>query len=315
MKRMKHDNIYIKVIAMLLVIAVLGVGVTMLTAPQKSNDPSSEQLHIVASFYPVYITALRLTEGIDDVAVDCLVTSQVGCLHDYQMSPQERTLLESADVVVINGAGAESALVGALSETDARTIELCEGMTLLETAHDHDHGHDHDDEVGVNSHVWVSPKRYAAQVEVLRDRLCELDPERAELYRANAQSYLVQIDAVRERLEKAVALYADVPTVMVHDSLSYLTEDVGFFGVNLDIGENQAADPELLAHATEWLDGAKRALFVYDSQYEAVPYEKLRAIPAEVIELSVDTCVTGAVNADRWLEAMTTFCEELEAAA
>ncbi len=315
---MKQYTIYIKVIAMLLVIAVLGVGITSLTAPPKetvtpNGSGDSKEWRIVASFYPVYITVLNLTKGIDDVTVECLVTTQVGCLHDYQMSPQERTLLESADVVVMNGAGADAAVLGAMP-VSGKQIDLSQGISLLETSHDHDHDHDRE-EGGVNGHVWVSPRQYRKQVETLRDKLCALDPDHAQPYRANAAAYLEKIDAVGKRLENAVALLGDVPTVMFHDSLSYLTKDAGFFGMNLNIGENQSADPEALAHVTDWLEGTTRALFLYDSQYQQVPYEELRAIPEEATVLSVDTCVMGQVHPDRWLEAMTTLCEDLEEAA
>jgi manganese/zinc/iron transport system substrate-binding protein len=39
-------------------------------------------------------------------------------------------------------------------------------------------------------HVWMDPRAWAKAVEVVRDRLAEVDPASGEAYRANAASYL-----------------------------------------------------------------------------------------------------------------------------
>ena len=44
-------------------------------------------LRVVTSFYPVYVAALNLTDGVEGVAVESLTQPQTGCLHDFQLSP------------------------------------------------------------------------------------------------------------------------------------------------------------------------------------------------------------------------------------
>ena len=51
---------------------------------------------IVTSFYPIYIDAINLATGIKDVEVVNLTPPTTGCLHDYQLTPEDMKTLETA---------------------------------------------------------------------------------------------------------------------------------------------------------------------------------------------------------------------------
>ncbi len=314
---MERPHLYIRIAAMLAAIALLGVGITMLTAP-KAED-TSDGLRIVTGFYPVYIAAQNVAGSVDGVHIVNMIDGQAGCLHDYQMTPQDRMVLESADVFVMNGAGAESVLHAALEELTVPIIDLSKGQELLESGHVHDHAHDHEHEMSEeesNSHLWVSPLRYRLQIETLCAELSKIDPAHAAQYEINAAAYLREIDVVWARMKQAAVPFDDVPTVVFHDSLAYLAEDLDLHvAAAMNIGENSTADPDTLTDAADALRGVENALFLYDSQYESVQYTDLQQAPKHAVVLSVDTCVTGDNNKDRWLQAMNAFCEQLEAAA
>ena len=65
---------------------------------------------VVTSFYPIWLLALDLTRGLDDVSVRNLAAPDTGCLHDYQLQTGDMKVLAEADVFLINGAGMESYL-------------------------------------------------------------------------------------------------------------------------------------------------------------------------------------------------------------
>lgn len=314
---MKH-TLYIKIAAMLGVIALLGAGITVLTAPRSTERA---ELRIVTSFYPVYIAAQNVAGGVDGVEIVNMVDGQFGCLHDYQMSPSDRVTMESADIFVMNGAGAEPFLDAVLAQTVIPSvIDLSDGIPLLESGHmhngeEHDHAHDEADAAAVNDHVWVSPLRYRQQIENLRDGLVAADPAHAANYIYNASVYLEQIDAVYARLQEAAKPLAQAKTVLLHDSLAYLAEDLELsVAAALNVGEDSGVSAATLSAAEDALDGVPFALFLCDSQYETVGYTYLQEIPDAVSVLTVDTCVTGNGKADHWLRAMTALCEAWEAA-
>ena len=66
---------------------------------------------VVTSFYPIYLFALNLTQGIDGITIRNLAAPNTGCLHDYQLSTGDMKVLNKADVFLINGAGMELSLI------------------------------------------------------------------------------------------------------------------------------------------------------------------------------------------------------------
>ena len=62
----------------------------------------------VTSFYPMYIAAENVIGDADGVRLENLSEPQTGCLHDFQLTPEDMKLLSTADVFIINGGGIES---------------------------------------------------------------------------------------------------------------------------------------------------------------------------------------------------------------
>ncbi len=307
------DRWILKIVALLAAIAVVSLGLTAAFSPAHERG---EKVRIVTSFYPVYIATLRVTSGVDGVEVVNLADDQTGCLHDYQLSPRERELLDSADVLVMNGAGAEPFLDGIV--TTSAVIDLSAGQTLLESGHVHvgDHTHEHEETADVNAHLWVSPLRYHQQIETLLAGLTAADPTRAAAYTANAQAYLAEIDAVWARMQTAVAPFTAMPTLLFHDSLAYLAEDLALYvAAAMNVGEESGVSAGALAQATDVLTDATEAMLLYDAQYDEVAYAYLQELPETALCLSVDTAVSGANDPDAWLDAMTALCAMWEAAA
>ena len=107
---------------------------------------------VVTSFYPIYLFALNLTQGIDGITIRNLAAPNTGCLHDYQLSTGDMKVLNKADVFLINGAGMESYLTRVMDTfPKLPVVDASAGITLLtEDGMDEyvdDHDHDHEDGV------------------------------------------------------------------------------------------------------------------------------------------------------------------------
>ncbi len=307
------DRLYIKIAAMLLGIVVLSVAVTAFVSPPRHT---SDDTLVVTSFYPVYIAALQVAGDIDGVDVLNLVENTAGCLHDYALEPRQLVRLDKADVFVLNGAGAEPFLAAALAARPTLTVvDLSAGQALLESGHVHDHEHEHEvhEDMAVNSHLWVSPLRYRQQVQTLCEGLAAADPTHEAAYRANAAAYLAKIDALWARMQQAAQPLSAVPSVLYHDSLLYLAEDLGLsVAASLNIGEDTHADPTARAAAERALKEAELAVLWYDDQYD-VENDTLRDLAQTTAVMTVDTAVSGDGERDDWLTAMTVLCEAMEA--
>ena len=120
-------------------------------ATDKTVDGENDQFTVVTSFYPMYIAALNITDGVDGVKLENLSEPQTGCLHDFQLTPEDMKLLSTADMFIINGGGIESFMSDvAAAYPKLDVVEACADVSLLaeddELEDDHDHDHDADTE-------------------------------------------------------------------------------------------------------------------------------------------------------------------------
>src|SRR5574344_203359 len=128
--------------------------------PAKEED----SVKITATFYPLYIMLLNITDGIPGVTLSMIAPANTGCLHDYQLTTRDMKAIESCDILVANGAGMEDFLEKALSVKKDRMIVAAEGYQL----------------VNDNAHVSLSPSAALYEVQKLAARLESLDSPRAD---------------------------------------------------------------------------------------------------------------------------------------
>lgn len=267
------------------------------------ETPRTEQWTVLTTVRPLYEAVQRVVGDTDAVRIYALTgTDSAGCLHEYQLSPADRLAVERADLLVLNGAGAEPFLDDIVPATPAQKIvDTSQGLSLLCAAEEHAHaGHTHDhEEDAYNEHVWASPARYAVQIQAVTQALCTLDPARADTYRANGEAYRQQVLALGERLQRAAAAQKNRPCVLFHPSLAYLAEDLGL-QVEISLAGEQQAGISAGELAAVRALGEQRPdlLLLYDAQY-TVRYTGVDGlVPAKQV-LSLDTGVSGD-----WLAAM-----------
>ncbi len=311
---------FAKTIAFLGVLTVLSAASAWWAAP---SIPKNNEKTFVASFYPVYIAAKNVIGDVKGVNLTNLTGSQTGCVHDYQLTPENAMTLDSADVVIVNGAEAELFLNDAL---DARPtlprIDCSQGIELLAGGHEHHHHHHEDEDeqhelteeefleatsskLNINSHLWTGPQRYIEQVTNLCEGLCLVDPDNAVAYRKNTRNYSEKILTASEALKTAVETLPTKNVVVFHDSLAYLADEMGLNVVaSLSVGEDSGVPTDELVEAAEEIKEAGDVLFLYDSQYADLSYDSLAENATQCVSLILDCATTGTDDANAWLTAM-----------
>lgn len=56
----------------------------------------------------MYIAAENIVGDAEGVTLTNLSEPQTGCMHDYQLTPEDMKLLSRADVFIVNGGGIEN---------------------------------------------------------------------------------------------------------------------------------------------------------------------------------------------------------------
>lgn len=290
---------YAPVAVLLAVLLAIAAGLSLPTGEQADRRP-----RVVTTTYPLYVAAQNILSTSDTLALEKLSATGAGCLHNYQLSPGDRLVLEQAELVLTNGIGPEPFLEGVSLR---RVVNTGAQVALLDCDHQHqgeDHHHHH------NEHVWVSPERYADQVLAVLEALVALDGENAALYRSNAENYLRHIDQLWSRMQQLSL--AGRPCVLFQDSLAYLAEDLGLaVKATLAIdGDSGIAAGDLAAVerlARQYPD----LLLLYDTQYP-IRYGGVDGlVPADQV-LALETAVVGDGSPGDWLDATRRNLEQLE---
>lgn len=301
---MKKKHIYTKVALLMAgILAVCAVLVALM-----GNVLPQDGKTVVTTVYPLYVAARNIIGTQSSVQVKNLTGAATGCLHDYQLSPDNRILLEKADLILLNGAGAEPFLEDVLPKLTATVVDTAAGLDLLGAAeHEHEDEHEHE----YNEHVWMSPTRYAAQVRQVIEGLCTAFPAEAAGYRQRGEAYLEKIEQSRAALEKAVSALSGCRVVTFHESLSYLAADLGMVEVaSLTVGEEAGVSAADLAAVQRILQEDPSVLLLYDDQYTVRYAEIDRLLPSTHV-LALKTGVKG----EDWLDAMAFNRQLLERVA
>lgn len=196
-----------------------------------------EGLTIVTSFYPMYMHVKELTKGLP-VEVINMTSSQVGCLHDYQLRVEDMKTLQQADVLVINGFGAESFIHKAYEQNKhlqlinaSEALEKLWGYEMHQEEQDHEEdthfnethsGHNH-----TNEHIWVSVLGSIEQIKTISKGLQEIDPMHKKGYQENEKRYIEGLNLLEEEMHKTLSSLEGKPVVLVHNSFEYLAEEIG----------------------------------------------------------------------------------------
>lgn len=198
-------------------------GVSGASGSTKNTDEADDMLTVVTSFYPMYIAALNIVDGVDGVRLENLSEPQTGCLHDFQLTPEDMKLLSTADVFVINGGGIESFMSDvAKAYPKLDVVEACEDVALLsedddetDGAHDHDHDtdaesdsdHDHDHDADAESES-DHDHDHDADAESDSDHDHDHGDENAHAW-MSVSRYRTMVQTIASRLAEKDAKHAD----------------------------------------------------------------------------------------------------------
>lgn len=223
-------------------------------------------IRVLVSTFPIYQLTRNITTGSERVQVELMIPAQMGCPHDYALTPQDMRKLAEAQVFVVNGLGLEEFLGQPLKTANPtlQVVDSSAGITEVlhygdedgeeeehhhghghdahgrghdhhhDHGHDHhhDHGHDHDGHghvhhAGPNPHLFASPRMAALQVANIARALTTLAPEEGELFNRNAQAYVQKLEALDAAFRQLGKRLANTRIVTQHGVFDYLARDMG----------------------------------------------------------------------------------------
>ena len=300
----------------------------------------------MTSFYPMYIATENVAGDCTAIEVKNLSEPQTGCLHDFQLTPEDMKLLSTADMFVINGGGMESFLDDVTKQypklnivetiaDEADEVDTDGQKTIHghedtpdhaeETEHthsheedaddhgseegSHEHGHTHD-----NAHEWMSVSHYRSQVEKIKDAMCEAFPAYQEVFVDNAKAYDDKLAALQAQQEEITKAASGTKIITFHEAYEYVAEDYG-----LDICYTMDLDEERQISAGEVADVLKEInendvkIILAEELYGSKLAETIQK-EADVNVYYLDTLVRGDYDKESYIKGMQENINILKAA-
>ena len=216
----------------------------------------SDKPSIVCTAFPQYDWTLQILGDRADEFNVTLLNHQGTDMHSFQPTAANMVSMANCDLFIHIGGYSEGWVAAALESAgndhsrvltlldhvEARAEEFTEGM---EHNHDHDHGHeeaggiaddadaheghDHEEdahEEELDEHLWLSLRCAQDACDAITESICQLDPDNADTYQANAAAYKEQLHHLDHAFEEAVH-EAGTNVVLFADRFPfrYLTDD------------------------------------------------------------------------------------------
>ena len=296
LKRLAGTGILFTMLCLLLL-----SGCTKKAATSQKNDATAET-QITASFYPLYVMLMNITENVPGIKLNLMAPADTGCLHHYHLSPADMKLVQDTDIMVVNGAHMEEFMDKILDTLDSSSIVTATGDWPL---------------VDENPHLWVSPAGAIHQVEQITAGLCALDAANSQLYQQNAANYIAKLQDLRSTMLSELQPFAGASLITFHEAFPYLAQEFNF---SLEGSIEREPDSEPTAkELVETINliqevqtkGQPLALFA-ELNYASSAAEVIARETGLTVH-QLDPAVTGILDKDAYLRAMeynTTILKE-----
>lgn len=161
-------------------------------------------------------------------------------------------------------------------EFDTSTI----ASEVTEDSHD---DHDHD---GLDTHIWLSPKRVKVMAKLILDEVILADEENKDFYTENYNAFIVELDELDMYIKESLKDQSNKSFIIYHPSLGYYADD---YNLNMiAIEENgKAATAKSLEKVIEFSKANDIRVIFYQSEIDSSQVKVIASeIDGEVIEIN-----------------------------
>ena len=292
---------YVKYIIVIVIILVIALAAITANINKTSSSEENENFKIVTSFYPIYIMALNITDGAENIELVNMTETNVGCIHDYTLTTSDMKNVENANVFIENGLSLEDFIQKITSSNeDLKIIDSSEGITNLIYEEDE-----------INPHIWTSISNYILQVENITEGLISANPENASIYEENSKAYIEKLENLKLRYETELNLEGKV-ALSLNESFAYLGEEIGLDLTVIETShEESTLSAETLKDIINNLNENDGKIIIVDIEDDTKNAETIATeTGAEIYVLN--SALTGDLEKDAYINIMESNLEILK---
>jgi zinc/manganese transport system substrate-binding protein len=256
----------------------------------------------------------------DNFVVTALIADPAQDPHSFEASARDQLAVSESSIFIINGGGYDEfaeVLATAAKVVPFNVYELHEGEHGAEHSEEHTEEGDHSGEDehahDGSDHTWYDLHVAELTAELLAAKMSELQPENAEEFTANAQSFAADIAALEERIS---AFGVNLSYFEAHPLATLLFNELGFTNLTPEgfaEAEEAGLEPsvKIMSDATALIEQKKISFLAVNRQVTSASLEKLKTLAEEngIAVLTFDELLAEGQSYQDWFAALLTQLE------
>jgi len=165
---------------------------------------------------------------------------------------------------------------------DMPIIDTCKNITKRSISHTNGEHH----HVGLDPHIWLSPKLVMIQAKTIKDALSTYNPKQKEKYEKNYAAFIKKLEALDTKMKNILSPLKQKSFIVFHPSFGYLADDYGLTQIAI---EKEGKEPSL-RHIKRVIDYAKekniKTIFVAPQFSQKAATQIAKQVGAEVVTIN-----------------------------
>lgn len=201
-------------------LSALFLLITLYSCSQKSEKGSDQRLRVVTTTGMIADAVTNITG--DQAEVISLMGPGVDP-HLYKATQGDLQKLTDADIIFYNGLHLEGKMGEVLEKLSRTKTVVAVGGSIEETRLRSVAQGVHD------PHIWFNVDLWKEAVKVATQTLIEKDSVHMNLFRANAEKYITQLDSLHRSIQEKIKEIPDAQRVLItaHDAFGYFGDAYG----------------------------------------------------------------------------------------
>lgn len=280
-----------KILWICIPLIILVIGYANLT---KKED--IKEKNVVATFYPVYISLINLTDGVN-IQTYNLTQNVTTCLHDYSLTTNQMASLEDASLVVMNGLHMEPFV----DKINSTKIDTSTNTNLLYNEYGE-----------ANSHIYLDIDNYIVQTENICNGLINLDVDNMDKYNNNKTIFVDKLKDLKAEYNKEKENIKGTKVVIYNGAIEYITNMLDLNVIaNLEFDHENGLDSNKVIDIIQKIKNEEVKYILVPNDYDR---ESINAIideeTVQVIEL--DLFIYGENSKEAYINTMTKNLQNLK---
>ncbi|MBE6033678.1 MAG: ABC transporter substrate-binding protein [Clostridiales bacterium] len=230
-------------VCLAVMISLLAAGCTDKNQQSEDTNKSSDTKPMVAV---TIVPEKTFVEAVCGDLVDVITLVPPGSSpENYEPTPREKEKFSEAAVYFAVGVPTEAANI--LAHTgDVKVVALQDKVSEVYPDRTFESGER-------DPHIWLSPKRVKVMVQTIAEEMGELDKENKEVYAANAEQYIEQLNQLDKDIEASLKEVKNRKFIVYHPAFGYIAED---YNLQMYALEEEGKE-STIQHLQEMIDLAK----------------------------------------------------------